>query len=65
MHSKPIEEQVVVLMAASSGIGYKAAGERGRCSRRCWVTGGSLPRRAGFHQAFLDLGCALICWGYV
>jgi IS5 family transposase len=22
-------------------------------------------RRADIHQAFLDLGCALICWGYV
>ena len=22
-------------------------------------------RRADIHQAFLELGCALICWGYV
>ena len=22
-------------------------------------------QRADIHQAFLDLGCALICWGYI
>jgi transposase len=32
------------------------------CYRRLKVR---YERRADIHQAFLDLGCALICWNYV
>ena len=49
-----------------------------RLGRHRWVVERTLPwlnryrrlkvryeRRADVHQAFLDLGCALICWRYV
>jgi IS5 family transposase len=64
--------------AITPRIARKGIDSSERLGRYCWVverTGAWLnrfrrlkvryERRADIHQAFLDLGCALICWRFV